>query len=122
MAEGWLQTQGLGVIQASLIEGFKRDYTMASERKVFDGVASANRLSGITPPAERPEDKLEAELFTDLSAATDALSSAAPAQTPEAATDPETAVARATAATPAMDPAAVPASDTGDLGANVELF
>ncbi len=50
-AEGQLKAHGCGVAQDNLIEGFRRDYTMASEREVFAGVVSAAPSASAKPDA-----------------------------------------------------------------------
>jgi len=100
----WLQAHGSGVAHGSLIDGFKRDYTMASEREVFAGVMSANHGSSPPLPAADPARNPEMEMFAGLPAA--------PAGV-------------ATPAEPKPEPAAGPGpANPGDrdLGDNVELF
>lgn len=106
LAEKCLQTSARGVSQASLVEAFKRDYTMASERKVFDGLVSSGASSTASAPVVEPASDPAIELFAD---------------TPEANTDPSTAPAEpapqeALAAVGAPEPALV------KLGDNAELF
>jgi hypothetical protein len=69
-AELWLKTTGGGVPDTSLIEDLKNDYTMASEREVFDRLASP---PGIVPQASAaPADSGgDFELFDVLPAATE---------------------------------------------------
>ena len=65
-AQRWLEAQGCTITQASLVEGFKRDYTMDSERTVYDGVMAAK--SSPRPPIldVEPISEPSIELFTDL--------------------------------------------------------
>jgi hypothetical protein len=105
-AERWLQTQSCGVAQASLIEGFKRDYTMASEREVFDGLVPANGSERPTLPGAVPVVGQDIEMFTDLPPDTDGKPPLQGEQEVKA-----TAVA-----------ADAPSAGGKDQGGNVELF
>ena len=69
-AELWLKTKGGGVPDTSLIDGLKSDYTMASEREVFDRLASP---PGIAPPVPAPpaDSGGDFELFDVLPTATE---------------------------------------------------
>ncbi len=53
-AKLWLEARGCGVADASLIDGLKRDYTMASEREVFDRLTSPRGTAPVQ--ADRPAD------------------------------------------------------------------
>lgn len=106
VAEQWLEAHGAGTVQASLIDGFKRDYTMASEHRVYEGFASADGLSVSTAPTAESDANREIELFDD----------------PPAGAEPALALpVGQTAETTPTVPDATPAS-ASDLGANAELF
>jgi hypothetical protein len=100
--ERWLQSQRCEVAQGDLIEGFQRNYTMASERSVFTDVTSGNR-----PPLVSLEQVAnpEIELFDDLAADTNGEPLVPEEQKKKTAPAPEAA------------PMA-----SGELGANAELF
>lgn len=101
-SERWLRSHGFNITDASLIEGFQRNYTMASERQVFANVMSSHR-----PPADAPSPTPsgangEVEWFPHLS------------ETGNSA-DGKTANAP-------VQITAEPTSAGQDFGANVELF
>lgn len=101
-AEHLLQSQGCDAAPVSLIESLQRDYTMASERKVFAEVMQGNCAAA--SPA--PEAGLDIELFADLPAVTH--------EEPLPTMQPEKE------AVPPPENGAPPARD--ELGGNVELF
>jgi hypothetical protein len=108
-AERWLQAEGRGVSHTNLIGRFKRDYTMASERQVFDGVVSATCAAPAAGSVARPAP----------------LEPARRAQTPPPADTPAAAIPRlAAVAEPEREPVALVEAAAGgsDLGDNVELF
>ncbi|HTH46599.1 MAG TPA: hypothetical protein VMB21_03730 [Candidatus Limnocylindria bacterium] len=97
-ANRWLEVRGCTVKDAHLIEGLKKDYTMASEREVFERLTSSG---GLLPdsPNPPPRSAEEFELFDVLPTSMDG---------PEASRrDTREAV------TPVMP---------GESAANVELF
>jgi hypothetical protein len=107
MADQWLQRSGAS--QDILVEGLKRDYTMESERVVFDKVVSAGISSSAPVPVSEPVASPDIEFF-------DVSSSASDGETPLPETQKlETAPAIA-------EPTVPPVADGSDLGANVELF
>jgi len=104
-AERWLQKHGVGLAQASLIDGSARNYTMASERVVFEGVVAAQRLANPTPTEVKQIPGENIEMFADSSAV-------AGVEVPQPA-EPDR---NATLVTANTSPAA------NEFGANVELF
>lgn len=105
-AQRWVQARGGDQSEAILVDGFKRNYTMASEREVFASVVSARSSPSAPLPSERPVANSEFEAFTE----------------PPADKEGEPA----SVSEPALQTASerpAPASPNGsDLGANVELF
>ena len=71
-ANRWLEERGCTVKDAHVIEGLKKDYTMASEREVFERLTSSGELfpDSPNPPARSAEDF---ELFDALPSSTDGL-------------------------------------------------
>lgn len=106
MAEKCLQLQGGETAEVCLIENFKRDYTMASERVVFAEVLSGKRLVEASMAAAVPTPQSSIELFTD-----------SPIEPTPAAVLPEGRESEATAIIE------LPPGGAGvELGVNVELF
>ena len=106
LAERRLQTRGRGEAPTSMVEGFKREYTMASEHSVFAGVIAGD----VHPPGHAEPDAATPmiELFTDPPTA----AAGEPSLMPAAKAEPAAVIAPAPAATAASD----------DLGANIEMF
>lgn len=103
-AEKAMRARGHDSSGVNLVEGFRRDYTMASEHKVFaDTVSSGGRLE---PPPTGEKAMPEIELFTESSEGENIQreSEAGGKESPSEVT------------------AAEPASSGSDLGGNVELF
>jgi len=106
LVERLLQARGLGVAHGSLVDGFQRNYTMASEREVFANVTSANRPSPPPLPDATSGAGQKMVLFTD----------------PTADQGDETLAQDAPQAETASAVPTTAKSGGGDLGANVELF
>jgi hypothetical protein len=96
-AERWLQTHGCGLAQVSLMEGFKSNYTMASEHAVFASVTPSIPSDG-PPSATAAPSPVEIGLPGESHSCT-----------------PEKAEA------PPVEAVSAAAGGSG-LGANVELF
>jgi hypothetical protein len=65
----WLEARRSDLAQTNLIEGLKRDYTMASEREVFAGVLAAQGLAAKTVVSAGPAAAdSSVEIFVDGSA------------------------------------------------------
>jgi hypothetical protein len=106
-AQAWLQAQGWGAAQANLIQDFKKTYTMASEREVFEQIAA--RHGGKIEPeviAVNPCPAPEFSSTVDLFLADDSTPSSPGETKPEDAS----LVAVGLADNPV------------ELGANIELF
>jgi hypothetical protein len=104
-AERWLRSQCCGAAKTSLIESFQRDYTMASERKVFAEVTSGN--PSLPPLLVSPQQNADPDqLFVNLPTNPD-VKLLSPGE-PESQTVP-------------LPEESAPAGGAG-LGANAELF
>ena len=94
-----------------LVDGLKRNYTMATEREVFEGITASGFEENLTPTLTAtlaPESSRAVELFTEESIGL------GPASPPAITAD-------STQPTPAATPPP-PLAPPADLGANVELF
>jgi hypothetical protein len=106
-AERWLDDRQHALSKQSLVESFKQNYTMNSERQVFDDVMAAE--APLAPAAGSPPAPPAPAL-----AATPSAAATAPAQTGAAPTAQDQPLNT-------LPPLAA-AAKTPDLGANVELF
>ncbi|HVZ18559.1 MAG TPA: hypothetical protein VG897_15675, partial [Terriglobales bacterium] len=104
-AMGVLREQGYQKSDARLIEGFKRDYTMASEREVHAKVVSSAD-STTFPQAGADAAMWRVELFTERNGATLGEKSSPPTRSDVAP----------------FEPAAWAPVRVNELGSNVELF
>lgn len=105
-AERWLKDESGATGEANLVEGFQRDYTMASERQVFADMVGAARVDGLPVASPAPATTPAIALFSD-----------SPAGFGEA----QIAPAKPTESPKTVAAVAAPAPGS-DLGANVELF
>ena len=103
-AELWLQANPIEQAEGSLIEGFQRHYTMASEREVFASVASGRGAANPGTDVIVPVAQLEVELFANLPS--EPQSEPLPEGRPEDVGVPEK----------------VKIPDGCEMGANVDLF
>ena len=106
LAKGWLQCQRHQAAPASLVQGFQRHYTMASERQVFREVTAGQVPVDPVPPANLPAADPEFELLHELPAA--------------AIDDPLSMLEPGEKTVPL--PLDAPPSGSAGLGANVDLF
>jgi len=105
-AEGWLQSQRWPAAPTSLVQDFQRDYTMASERRVFREVTAGQVPADPAPPARLAATGPELEMFGDL---------------PADASDELLVTGEAAENTHQTSRDAAASSSAG-LGANVDLF
>lgn len=99
VAEAWLRAHQFALVETNLVEKFKHDYTMASERKVF---ADAVATHAAPPDTGAPDTTLIGPGQDSASR----LLQLSPLPRPE----------------PDKEPALAPSRPAGELGANVELF
>jgi hypothetical protein len=106
LAQRRLRPHDLVAAQTNSVEGFKRDYTMQSEHKVFAEVISGEGSANPPPQSTAAASEPAVELFADSPAGKDVQ--------PDAGAEPQQEL-------PVEKE--VPATSSGsDLGANVELF
>ena len=129
--QAWVTEVRGGTPAINLVDQFKRDYTMASERQVFAGVMAAHRVPGeVAAPVPTPESAAEALLFEEVPATSASEPETAvvfePAASEPAASEPavnEPVASEPVASEPArVDPAAVKTPARENFGDNVELF
>ena len=105
LAEQSLRDQGHGDSQINLIDGFKRDYTMESERAVYAGVMARNF---VPPPMTEAAPRIDLEMFDELPAIPEGKPALPVTPTFENPSEAEVEV--------------TVAGGGGNLGANIELF
>jgi hypothetical protein len=95
--ESWMTEDRQTVPATALVEGFKRHYTMASEREVFAGVVAARQPAATVAATELKPEPMPAPAAEPILFEAEPVRPAAPAETmtailPEAATAPPTKV------------------------------
>ena len=117
-AEKWLIAEGCEVTDASLVESFKRDYTMDSEREIFNQVVSQERaIKKALVTASVAPAMANIEMFDDFTSDSSSVATA-PAPQPDSIPFPEDDKKAKAQEVPASNNSAASAG----LGDNVDLF